>query len=119
MGNLYNRIEALCAKQGVSAYRLCKDIGIRGSVLSDLRTGRKQGLSSKTLTLIAEYFGVSVDYLLGKEETKKAPAENDRREVNDDDIKFALFGGGGEITDEMYEEVKRFAAYVKQREAKG
>ena len=67
MGNLYNRIEGLCAKQGVSAYRLCKDIGIRGSVLSDLRTGRKQGLSSKTLTLIAEYFGVSVDYLLGKE----------------------------------------------------
>lgn len=68
MGNLYNRIEGLCAKQGISAYRLCKDIGIRGSVLSDLRTGRKQGLSSKTLTLIAEYFGVSIDYLLGKEE---------------------------------------------------
>lgn len=76
MGNLYNRIEGLCAKQGISAYRLCKDIGIRGSVLSDLRTGRKQGLSSKTLTLIAEYFGVSVDYLLGKEEA--ATPKDDR-----------------------------------------
>jgi transcriptional regulator with XRE-family HTH domain len=73
---LYNRIEELCAKQGVSAYRLCKDIGIRGSVLSDLRTGRKQGLSSKTLTLIAEYFGVSIDYLLGKEEA--ATPKDDR-----------------------------------------
>ena len=27
--------------------------------------------------------------------------------VSDDDVKFALFGGDGEITDAMYQEVKR------------
>lgn len=37
--------------------------------------------------------------------------------VSDDDIKFALFGGDGEITDAMYDEVRRFAAFIKQREA--
>ena len=37
--------------------------------------------------------------------------------VSDDDIKFALFGGDGEITDAMYDEVKRFAAFIKEREA--
>ena len=37
--------------------------------------------------------------------------------VTDADIKFALFGGDGEITDAMYDEVKRFAAFIKQREA--
>jgi len=37
--------------------------------------------------------------------------------VSDEDIKFALFGGDGEITDAMYDEVKRFAAFLKQREA--
>lgn len=83
MGNLYNRIEELCAKQGVSAYRLCKDIGIRGSVLSDLRAGRKQGLSSKTLTLIAEYFGVAVDYLLGKEDKEEAATPKDDRSAKE------------------------------------
>lgn len=36
--------------------------------------------------------------------------------VSDEDIKFALFGGGGEITDAMYDEVKRFAAFLKARE---
>lgn len=50
--------------------------------------------------------------LTGKE---KAPTENDGR-VTDDDIKFALFGGDGEITDAMYEEVKQFAQMVKMRE---
>ncbi len=38
------------------------------------------------------------------------------REVSDDDIKFALFGGDSEITDAMYDEVKRFAQMVKLRE---
>ena len=49
--------------------------------------------------------------------TNEAPAVASRRPVSDDDIKFALFGGDGEITDAMYDEVKRFAAFLKQREA--
>lgn len=42
-----------------------------------------------------------------------------RQTVTDEDIKFALFGGSGDITDAMYDEVKRFAAFLKQREAGG
>lgn len=38
------------------------------------------------------------------------------RPITDEDIKFALFGGEGEITDAMYDEVKRFAQMVKLRE---
>ena len=53
-------------------------------------------------------------YLLG-EETKN-PSAVSGREISDADIKFALFGGNGEITDEMYDEVKRFAEMVKLRE---
>lgn len=67
MGNLYNKIFELCEVRGISTYRLCKDIGIRGSVLSDLKTGRKQGLSAKTLTAISGYFHVTTDFLLGTE----------------------------------------------------
>lgn len=46
---------------------------------------------------------------------KKAPTDS-KRKVSDDDIKFALFGGDSEITDAMYDEVKRFAQMVKLRE---
>jgi len=49
--------------------------------------------------------------------TKEANAESSRPLITDEDIKFALFGGDGEITDAMFEEVKQFAAYVKHREA--
>lgn len=116
MSDLYNRIEALCRSKNVSITTMCKESGASRASLSDLKVGRKQSLSAETLTKISGYFGVSLDYLLGKE-TKEAPAESGKRSVSDDDIKFALFGGSGEITDAMYEEVRSFAAYVKQREA--
>ena len=35
--------------------------------------------------------------------------------VSDEDIKFALFDGDKDITDEMYNEVKEFAKYVKNK----
>ena len=47
---------------------------------------------------------------------QSTPSEK-RPTVSDDDIKFALFGGDGEITDAMYDEVKRFAAFIREREA--
>ena len=42
--------------------------------------------------------------------------DRESRPVSDEDIKFALFGGDGEITDAMFDEVKQFAAFVKERE---
>lgn len=56
------------------------------------------------------------EYLLSRREKENAPTVSGERSVSDDDIKFALFGGSGEITDAMYQEVKEFAALVKLRE---
>lgn len=108
----FDQFVALCKNKGVSPNFVAKEIGASSGSI----TAWKQGTlpRSATLTKIAEYFDVSTDYLLG---SNKVPAHNSKYSISDEDIKFALFGGGGEITDEMYEEVKRFAAYVKQRGA--
>ena len=37
------------------------------------------------------------------------------RPATEDEIKFALFGGDEDISDEQYEEVKKYADYVKAR----
>ena len=116
MEDLYKRIENLCNNRGVTITTMCKESGASRASLTDLKKGRKQGLSAETLAKISAYFSVSIDYLLTGEETKKAPTDEGERTVSDDDIKFALFGGDGEITDAMYDEVKRFAQMVKLRE---
>ena len=114
MSNLYETIEALCRKQNIRPGTLCTTLGLSRSLMTDLKMGRKTGVSAVTAQKIAGYFGVTVAHLLG-EETKN-PSADSGREISDADIKFALFGGDGEITDAMYEEVKRFAEMVKLRE---
>ena len=105
----------LCQKHGLTPSGAATKIGFnRASVTVWKNSGNAP--KQELLVKIAEFFGVTTDYLLGTE-TEKAPTANGERHVTDDDIKFALFGGDGEITDAMYEEVKGFAAFIKQRES--
>ena len=67
--------------------------------------------SVSVVAKLCKYFDVSVSELLGTEEE-----DPDRPRPTREDIKFALFGGSGNITEEMYKEVLSFAAYVRQRE---
>ena len=40
----------------------------------------------------------------------------EERFVDEQSLKVALFGGSEDVTDEMWNEVKRYAMYVKERE---
>ena len=71
MSTLYNRITELCKAQGVSGSRMCLDLGMSKSILSDIKSGRKKGVSTETASRMAAYLNVSVGYLLGEEEEKK------------------------------------------------
>ena len=114
MAEMYEIIDALLAERGITGAQMSADLGMSRSFMTELRKGRAKGIKLETAQKLAEYFGVSLDYLLGKAE---APTEAGEREITDEDIKFALFRGRDGITDEMYEEVKGFAEYIAQREA--
>ena len=79
MGTLYERINALCKAKGVSGSRMCLDLGLSKSTMSDLKSGRIKGVSIPTAQKIAGYFGISVDELYGEEDKKEKPtAQGDR-----------------------------------------
>ena len=108
----FNRFRELCDQKNISVYRACTDIGLNRSAVAKWKGGGKP--NGSTAARLAEYFGVTTDYLLGQSDEKQPG--NMTRVVSDEEIKFALFGGDGEITDAMYDEVKQFAAFIKQRE---
>lgn len=118
MSTIYEIIDQLCAEKGISGSKMCDDLGMSRSTLTELRKGRAKTLKLEKASKIADYFGVSVDYLLGNEPKAKTPAETGERTVSDEDIMFALFNGADDITDEMFEEVKRFAQFIQERERK-
>ena len=105
MAIIYDRIEALCKKNKINVTALCKECDIPRASLSDLKCGRTKTLSFNTLIKIADYFNVSVDFISGKEDTT----------ADDNALKVALFGGETEVTDEMWNEVKRYAEFIKER----
>lgn len=75
MGDLYSRISELCVKRKITPGRLCNDLGMQRSVLGNLKSGQKKGLSAPTLQKIADYFGVTVDYLLGETDEKRPASD--------------------------------------------
>lgn len=66
MGELYSKIASLCDNRGISVFKLCREIGMQPSVITELKKERTNSLSAKNLQKIATYFGVSVAYLLGE-----------------------------------------------------
>lgn len=64
---MYEVFEQLLQKFDVTTYQVCKATGISQSTISNWKS-RKNLISGKNAQLIADYFGVSVDYLMtGKE----------------------------------------------------
>ena len=59
---MYEKIQYLCDENGIKAAQLCKEAGIPKSTLSELKQGRTKTLSTQTLSKIANYFSVSLDY---------------------------------------------------------
>lgn len=108
MMNLVNARKALKKTQ----QEMADYLGISRQAYSNYETGKREP-DYETLLKLGEYLDCSIDYLLGK---KNDPSQ--KAEVSDDDIKFALFGGGP-VTDAQFEEVRQFARFIKERDANG
>ena len=127
------RIKQVRKEAGMTQQQLAQRLGIPYQSIGQWERGiRKPKI--ETLQAIADAIGVSLDYLLGNVtdpffvldnerikadinsyENNPEPSQPAKSEVSEEDIKFALFGGDGEITDEMYDEVKEFVKFVKMK----
>lgn len=66
--NLKERIKSLCKKHGVSMNKLEEELGFAKGYISKLD---KSNPNASKLQKIADYFNVSLDYLLSGEEKEK------------------------------------------------
>ena len=84
---MYEIFEQLLQKYGVTAYKVSKETGVTQSTLSDWKRGRSTP-KTENMKKIADYFGVTVEYLMtGKNEPKeKAPelTARDERDIKKD-----------------------------------
>lgn len=110
----YDQFIRLCNSVGKSPTAVAKEMGLSGAHVNRWKNGSKP--TDTTILKVCAYFGLPHNYFEASS-TKKAPAQ--RQKLSDEDIKFALFNGDNEISDEAYEEVKAFAEFVRQKYKKG
>ena len=106
MENLFDRIQSLCEEKGIRPGRLCNELGISRSLMTDLKMGRKKTVNAETAQKIAGFLGVSVGYLLG-------------REAEDllDQVDVAFYGEYKELNEEDKETVRDMVRLMRERRA--
>lgn len=77
----FDRFENLCKQKGVSKQKACIDCGLSRTAWNKWKAGAIP--NGDAIQSLADYFGVTTDYLLTGEETKKAPdlTDKDRRDI--------------------------------------
>lgn len=101
-----NRIKQLRNEKNINQDVLAKLLGLEIAGISKLETGRVP-LKDEYIVKLAEYFGVSTDYLLGK---------SDIRNPNGEDLDKLQIGLSTKeyknISDEQLKQIEDFAKYV-------
>lgn len=77
---LYERIRQLCENKGISIARLESDCGFANSTVKKWKSTSTPGVDK--IKVIAQYFGVTVDYILGLTDIPTTVDEL----IGDDDI---------------------------------
>lgn len=111
---LFERIKLLSAERGTNLKDVALKLGYGENYFYSFNSGKKP--SSEKLEAIADYFDVSVDYLLGRTDKKRYYDLTDKDEsdiqkelkkiIKGEDVDNAFAAFDGRILDELNEEDK-------------
>lgn len=86
---MYAIFESLLEKHGITAYKVAKATGITTSTLTSWKQGKYVPKPDK-LQKIADYFGVSLGYLMGTEEEEPNAVDKENNPIVLDDEALEL-----------------------------
>lgn len=119
MYNMYNVIERLCNSKGIKVGKMCADLEISRGILGDLKAGRTKSLSAQNLEKISGYFGVSSDFILGKEKVPTDDGEHipheDKREVLAGRGISILLDADVKVTEDQIDDIIQFIKFQQRK----
>lgn len=113
----FDRFESLCTQKGVSKQKACIDCGLSRTAWNKWKAGAIP--NGDAIQSLADYFGVTTDYLLTGEETKKAPTQEGEREITMDDFTYAFYKESRDLPDEKKKMLLDMARFMKSDIEKG
>ena len=99
----FERIKKLASQRSKSLRQVAMDLGLGENYIYTLK--RKKPTATN-LEKLADYFHVSVDYLLGREDDKEAQDQKDLKKFLDDNLNYGMTYDGENLTEEDKERLK-------------
>lgn len=81
---MYNKIKILCKEKGISVHALEKEIGLGGGTISRWQNSNP---GFETVLKVANYLGVSIDFLSGEKDKEKTRTERIFQKISNLDSK--------------------------------
>ena len=110
-----NRLKLLREEKGLFQSDIAKILGVSVAAVG-FYENEKRDMSPETIIKLAEYFGVSTDYLLGKSDIR-----NPGKQI-DDLLNEAMIGMSKEeyeaLTETQKKQIRDFALFVKNQNDK-
>lgn len=108
---MYQIFERLLLQNGITAYKVSKETGVTQTMLSNWKNG-KSIPNATNLKKIADYFGVTVDYLM----TGKEPEEKKNKLPNNLGVQtIAAHLDGEELGENEIRDILNFIDFVKSK----
>lgn len=104
------RLKSLRQENGYTQFKVAKHLGITQSAYANYERGARQP-DADTISKIADFFHVSVDYLIGRTDDPHPLSLDEQMEG----IEFALYGEIKDLTDEQKQEILDFVRFKKQQ----
>lgn len=95
--NIAQSLKALMSERKLSNSKLAREIHVHTSTVGNWLDGKD--VKAENLETLCEYFGCSLDYLVGADGGKKAPTQEGEREITFDDFTYAMQNESKELTD--------------------
>lgn len=114
----FDVFDILCKKKGVTKNKALMDCGISRTAAAKWKGGSTP--NGKTLSKVAEYFGVSVNSLLQFSVEDVDSPEKQKQSFKEADLKAAFFEGALDLTpdemDMLWQDAKEYIGYkLEQR----
>lgn len=112
MFNSIQYVREICKQKGIPVSRLERECGFANGYLNPQKL---QKLPYDRAVIIARYLDLSIDYLLTGVQPSATPADAGRQPISDAELKFALWGDSETMDDQDLADVRRYAAFVRER----
>ena len=81
LNKIYKIIHGLVEERGITDGKLCSDLGFSRNFTYSLKNNPEKTLHAVTAQKVADYFGVSVSYILGEGQKETPVPEDEQRKT--------------------------------------